>query len=43
MIDDAFRLTIDKIFESKDLIKNCSQFNIEGYKDEENLWQKIKV
>ena len=42
MIDDALRLTIDKTFERKDKYKNCSQFHVDNYKDEENMWQKIK-
>ena len=50
MIDDAFRLTIDKVFDnvknnngnSDMLDKNKSKFSVEGYTDEENMWQKIK-
>ena len=44
MIDDAFRLTIDKLFERKenDQYKNKSKFHVEGYGDDENMWQKIK-
>jgi tubulin polyglutamylase TTLL1/tubulin monoglycylase TTLL3/8 len=44
MIDDCFRLTIDKIFErdeEEDEYKNKSPFKIEEYNDEENLWEKI--
>ncbi len=43
LIDDAFRLTIDKTFERNDKDKNISQFKVEGYTDEENMWQKIKI
>ena len=43
MIDDALRLTIDKIFERKDKNKNCSQFSVNNYNDKENMWQKIKL
>ena len=43
LIDDAFRLTIDKIFERNDKDKYFSKFKVEGYSDEENMWQKIKV
>ena len=43
MIDDALRLTIDKYFERNDKNKGCSQFPVENYKDEENMWQKIKL
>ena len=43
MIDDALRLTIDKTFERNDKKKNHSQFPVDDYKDEENIWQKIKV
>ena len=39
MIDDTFRLTIDKAFGYD---KNKSMFSVEGYTDEENMWQKIK-
>ena len=39
MIDDTFRLTIDKTFGND---KNKSMFSVEGYTDEENMWQKIK-
>ena len=42
MIDDAFRLTIDKTFENGKSTGNKSYFKVEGYTDEENLWQKIK-
>jgi tubulin--tyrosine ligase len=42
MIDDAFRLTIDKIFNSKynntgDIYN--SRFEVNGYSNEENLWE----
>ena len=40
MIDDAFRLTIDKTFENKN--NNKPKFSVDGYSDEENLWKKIK-
>ena len=43
MIDDALRLTIDKVFERDDCYQCCSQFKVDGYNDEENMWQKIKV
>ena len=43
LIDDAFRLTIDKIFERNDKDKYFSKFKVDGYSDEENMWQKIKV
>ena len=49
MIDDAFRLTIDKMFENGKnsnvtdyLFMNKSKFSVEGYTDEENMWHKIK-
>ena len=44
MIDDCFRLTIDKVFErdgEEDLYKNKSPFSVEDYKDDENMWEKI--
>ena len=43
MIDDALRLTIDKTFERNDKDKNISKFKVEGYSDEENMWQKIRI
>jgi len=43
MIDDALRLTIDKVFERNDNCKHSSQFKVDGYNDEENMWQKIKI
>ena len=43
MIDDALRLTIDKTFERNDKYKNISLFPVDDYKDEENMWQKIKL
>ena len=43
MIDDAFRLTIDKIFERNDINKDVSQFKVDGYKDDENMWQNISL
>ena len=43
MIDDALRLTIDKTFERNDKYKKSSQFPVDDYKDEENMWQKIKL
>jgi hypothetical protein len=46
MIDDALRLTIDKVFESNEgntQKKNRSKFHVDGYKDEENMWLRIKV
>ena len=43
MIDDALRLTIDKVFERNDLNKNSSKFTVDDYNNEENMWQKIKL
>ena len=45
MLDDAFRLTIDKIF-VPDYINNkttnyISSFKVDGHDDKENLWEKI--
>ena len=41
MIDDAFRLTIDELFERNDKDSNVSIFKVDGYSDEENMWQKV--
>ena len=46
MLDDAFRLTIDKIFETKydytcieDDCKYKSKYKIDGFSDEENVFE----
>lgn len=48
MIDDALKLTIDDIFENKLTINrdfvtktNLSHFPVEGYSDEENMWELV--
>ena len=42
MIDDSFRLTIDKVFDpifyNNDQYKYKSPYKVEGYDDFENLW-----
>ncbi len=43
MIDDAFRLTVDKIFEREDEDKNKSKFTVDGYTNEENMWQFVNL
>ena len=45
MIDDAMKLTIDKEFETryKSKEQNQSNFFVEGYSSEENMWLKIKT
>ena len=43
MIDDALRLTVDKLFERDDTDKGISKFPVEGYTDEENLWQGVNL
>ena len=46
MIDDAFRLTIDKTFDNNDgngKKINSSKYHVDGYTDEENMWMKIKT
>ena len=43
MIDDAFRLTIDKIFERDDENKKISLFKVDGYTDEENMWEFVDL
>ena len=43
MIDDAFRLTIDQIFERSDENRKKSQFKVDGYTDEENMWQYVNL
>ena len=44
MIDDAFKLTLDKVFLlSKDNIQNMKKnpYKVEGYSDEENMWELL--
>ena len=43
MIDDAFKLTIDTLFGNDDLINKKSFFPVNGYKDNENMWLKLKL
>ena len=43
MIDDAFRLTVDKIFEREDEDRKISKFKVDGYTDEENMWQYVNL
>ena len=45
MIDDAFRLTIDKNYprnRKDEIYNNKSPYPVKGYSDDENMWQKIK-
>lgn len=45
MLDDAFKLTIDRVFpkgkENKDNPEQNTVYHVNGYLDEENLWEKI--
>ena len=48
MIDDALRLTADDVFKTdydKEWINEkgefCSQFHVNGYKDEDNMWEYV--
>ena len=43
MIDDALKLTIDEVFERSEKDKDISQFPVDGYKDDENMWQNISL
>ena len=43
MIDDAFRLTVDEVFDRNDENKNISKFKVDGYSDEENMWQFVDL
>ena len=43
MIDDAFKLTIDKLTKDKMYKQKTSLFSVEGYSDDENMWEKFKV
>ena len=42
MIDDAFKLTIDTLFSDDYNISN-SNYHVNGYKDNENMWLKLKI
>ena len=39
MLNDAFRLTIDKIFPPIRAQENLSEFSIPGYNDKDILWE----
>ena len=39
MLNDAFKLTVDKLFNSA--FDFNQDYNIPGYGSEENLWEKI--
>ena len=47
MIDDALRLTVDKVFKTdyteewKNKGEYCSKFHVKGYKDKDNLWEYV--
>ena len=43
MIDDAFRLTVDEVFERNDDNKNISKFKVDCYSDEENMWRFVNL
>ena len=43
MIDDAFKLTIDTLFKIEDTFNKNSSFPVNGYKDDENMWLKLKL
>jgi hypothetical protein len=40
MLDDAFKLTIDKIFNNK-LNDNVETFSVPNYKDDESMWELL--
>lgn len=40
MLDDAFKLTIDKIFNNS-LNDNVETFSVPNFKDEENMWELL--
>ncbi len=40
MLDDAFKLTIDKLFNNK-LNDNVETFSVPNYKDDENMWELL--
>ena len=43
MLDDAFKLTIDRMFHRKIMYKsNLPGLTVEGYKDSENMWEPIE-
>ena len=42
MVDDALKLTIDaKYYKNKD--ENSSKYHVDGYDDNENMWEKFNV
>ena len=38
MIDDMFKLTIDKIFNNK-MKDGVEPFSVDGFKDDQNMWE----
>jgi len=40
MLDDAFKLTIDKIFSNR-IIDNADPFPVLHFKDHENMWENL--
>ena len=45
LIDDAFKLTIDRDFNSNGMLKENreSKFFVKGYKNDENMWEKFSI
>lgn len=42
MLNDAFKLTVDKVFlNGNDKTIEYSDLNVPGYSNDENLWEKI--
>jgi hypothetical protein len=40
MLDDAFKLTLDKIFPCP---THLNTFEVDGYKSNENLWEPLNI
>ena len=44
MLDDAFKLTLDRIFFKKNTFKSgVEAFEVEGYANDENMWEPLDV
>lgn len=42
MLDDAFKLTLDRLFPKKNKIDRKT-FKVEGYQDEVNMWESLEL
>lgn len=43
MLDDAFKLTLDRIFYRKPCKESPEPFCVEGYRDDESMWEPLTL